>query len=567
MKYNDSHNTYSENIIKDDKIRNFLLDDPLLDWLELYGNINNLPQKIIKQSAFDDFLRVQSNSFESSVINNLNSDFNGSLVPNTLDISERCVVTLNEMKKGKPIIYNGGIFNKNNNIYSIPCLLVRSDYINKIFKNSIITIDKKGCKFSKHWHYIIIHISYSNIHIPNNIILNKSKNIKILKGRLYLQNLGLSRIQKYLPKFSLIIAKKYILKDINHYQLDYTAPVYFDKELSIINKTNNAIKWLKELIKNGKNWNINNLNFYPNMCNQSSENIWDNIKKKIAENNKEITKLWSCGINERKRALELDINTWDRCNSEVLGIKGKRKKILDNIISINNTECNILISPRKLKKSENIHLLKNDKLEFYVDFEMVNDLNIEHPYDIIFMIGCLTVYYENNKRCIEYKNFTTDILSKDCEISITNNWIEYMDNYKIKYNCKNPKLYHWGNAEKIQFRNLKNYHTNYNLITPKFVDLLDIFKNEPIVIKDSFNFGLKNIAETMYKHKMIETIWDDKNIDGKEAMVYAWKANDIAIKQNKCMKNIYYMKNILKYNYYDCKVLQEIADYIRGHLL
>ena len=55
MKYNDTYNEDSEYIINDDKIRNYLLDDPLLDWLELYGNINNLPRKIIKQSAFDNF--------------------------------------------------------------------------------------------------------------------------------------------------------------------------------------------------------------------------------------------------------------------------------------------------------------------------------------------------------------------------------------------------------------------------------------------------------------------------------------------------------------------------------
>jgi len=562
MKYTDG----SEYIINDDRIRNYLLDDPLLDWLELYGNINNIPKKIIKQSAFDNFLKVQSNNFEDAIINNFNSNFNVSLVPNTIDISDRCDITINDMRKGEPIIYNGGIFNDNNHIYSIPCLLVRSDYINKIFKNSIIEIDNKGCKFSKEWHYIIVHISYSNIHIPNNVILNKSKGIKILKGRLYLQNLGLSRIQKYLPNYSLIIAKKYILKNNIYYQLDYTAPVHFNNEESIKNKTNSAVDWYKELIKNGNKWDINNLNIYPNMSNQSCENIWDNIKKKIAENNKEITKLWSCGVNERKRALDSNIHEWNKCNSDILGIKGKRKKILDNIIDINNNNT-ILISPRKLKNTKNINLLKENKLEFYVDFEMVNDLHMEHPYDIIFMIGCLTVYYENNKKCIEYKNFTTDILSKECEIYIINEWITYMDNYKSKYNCKNPKLYHWGNAEKIQFKNIQQYHTGYNLITPNFIDMLDIFKSEPIVIKNSFNFGLKNIAETMYKHKMIKTIWDDKNIDGKEAMVYAWNANDIAIKQNKCMKNIYYMKNIRKYNYYDCKVLEEIADYLRKYLL
>ena len=142
-----------------------------------------------------------------------------------------------------------------------------------------------------------------------------------------------------------------------------------------------------------------------------------------------------------------------------------------------------------------------------------------------------------------------------------------MNNFKTKLSCDSPKLFHWGNAEKIQFRNVKKYHKKYNLPELNFIDLLDIFKNEPITIKNAYNFGLKNIGETMYNHKMISTIWDDKNIDGKEAMIYAWDAHNIAYKNKKSMKNIQLIKEISKYNYFDCKVIQEITEYIRNNLM
>jgi len=92
--------------------------------------------------------------------------------------------------------------------------------------------------------------------------------------------------------------------------------------------------------------------------------------------------------------------------------------------------------------------------------------------------------------------------------------------------------------------------------------MLDIFKNEPIVIKETFSYGLKDIAKSMHKFSMINTIWDNDDIDGKEAMLFAWISNNM-IKNNESLKNNQLIKDIEKYNYYDCKVLEEIMNYIR----
>ena len=37
------------------------------------------------------------------------------------------------------------------------------------------------------------------------------------------------------------------------------------------------------------------------------------------------------------------------------------------------------------------------------------------------------------------------------------------------------------------------------------IDLLEFFKNEPIIIKNCFNFGLKNIGKALYRYKFIST--------------------------------------------------------------
>ncbi len=142
-----------------------------------------------------------------------------------------------------------------------------------------------------------------------------------------------------------------------------------------------------------------------------------------------------------------------------------------------------------------------------------------------------------------------------------------MEDLAMEHNCSNYNIYHWSKAEVIQYNNVKKYHKIHKLPNLNFIDILDIFKKEPITIKGLFNYGLKNVAEKMYEHNMINTIWDDKNIDGKEVMIYAWSCNDISKKTNKKISSMPLMKEIIKYNYYDCKVLNEIMNYIRKNMI
>ena len=47
--------------------------------------------------------------------------------------------------------------------------------------------------------------------------------------------------------------------------------------------------------------------------------------------------------------------------------------------------------------------------------------------------------------------------------------------------------------------------------------MLKIFKSVPIAVKGSLNYSLKNIASAMYNNKLINTKWEDENINGGTA--------------------------------------------------
>jgi len=86
-------------------------------------------------------------------------------------------------------------------------------------------------------------------------------------------------------------------------------------------------------------------------------------------------------------------------------------------------------------------------------------------------------------------------------------------------------------------------------------DLLDIFKEEPVVLRGCFDFSLKSIGGSMKKFGMIRSRLPENCNSGTMAMVqcekfYGGGSRDI-------------MDDIRKYNEYDCKVLWEILTYLR----
>ena len=100
-----------------------------------------------------------------------------------------------------------------------------------------------------------------------------------------------------------------------------------------------------------------------------------------------------------------------------------------------------------------------------------------------------------------------------------------------------------------------------NFYVDKWIDLVKLFKNreEPIVVKGCFGFGLKNIVKQMKKYGMINTQMDSECKNGMMAMVKAWNCYTNFVDP----VNSPVMKDIEKYNEFDCKSLYDIIHYLR----
>jgi len=558
--------------IKD--IKNYILDDPLLDWYNLYGIKKEINSK--KLYNFSEFIMNKGIEFKNAVLLNLKNRFK-SLFVNVANINEIYSInkyeeTINYMEIGKPIICNGILHNKSNNTFGIVDLIIRSDYLNKLVNSEVLSKneEKIGCKFNKKWHYRIINITFNTFHLYKNDLIKNIRNVVYLKSQLIMYNYALEFIQNYLPDTSYLFGKIIKTNDCLKYNAFYKLGKVNVLDNKLIEKINKSIIWLKDVKQNGMNWNpetTDKIELLPNMCNKN-DYLWHQEKKELAYKNKELTLLYNIGISERKYFHKHGIYNFEQIKHTNDNKNNKISKIINNMIEINKNK-NHIITPLKIDlKIHNLDKTHN-YMDFYVDFETTYYLNYSFDKiinykkgdnlllnadkdNIIYMIGI--GWIENNKWI--FKNLIVNDINLSEEKRIINEFIKILNKYPKR------KVFHWGNIEPMLLdKAFKLHNLNFNI---GWIDLMKKFINIPINIQNNYSYGIKQIANVMYNHGFITTKWNNSTINGLDAIVVSWFAH-IELEKNNITKISDYkdMNEIIKYNEIDCKAIWDILRYIR----
>ena len=603
------------NMVTASSIRNYMLGDPLIDYLKEY-NITSLNQKIItmrdtqflnknnkfnnnqdipKLKSFDIFTKYILDAgivFENELIKNLNQNHNIIKVAEYIHSKkkEKLEETIDLMKKGTPIIYQGVLHNFENNTYGLPDLLVRSDYLNTLLGYDVITKEEENIpspNLNINFHYKVIDIKHSTIYLrsDNTHVLN-SDSIPAYKGQIYIYVLALNNILGIHINKGFIWGKKYNYEfkgkkyEINNFLNKLGIIDYDSVDSDYIKLTNKAIKWIRTVRNESHNWSLlpipSRQELFPNMKNEKDA-PYRSIKLELSEQINEITNIWNCGIKKRQIAHQNHIYRWTdiNCTAENMGFtKNKINNTINSILDINR-QNNDIIRPKKI-----IYDRKNwikatpNTLEFYLDFETLNsnfgsiikdNIISYHNNQFIFMIG---VGYSKNKKWI-FKTFVMNTKSNDNEKKIFNQFFSYINKIIKENNKKKAKFYHWSCAEPSMYNTFKqkNINTKFKDNNYSFYDLNKIFISEPVVIKGALNFSLKTIAKAFYKYKFINSNWDLTSpcSNGLTAMILANNLyENIDPKDNIINQPI--MKDIIYYNEIDCRILWEIHNYIKKNL-
>jgi len=584
------------NMIPASSVRNYILNDPLLDFLKEY-NIHSLedkPSKVAnsttrikrKDDDFTEYIMKAGIQFEDELYKIISYKHQTRKVAEPIHAKsiDKFKETIKCMQDGVPIIYQGVLHNYHNKTYGLPDLIVRSDYINKLMGYQVISKEEEKIKSKKlniNYHYKIIDIKHSTIKLryDGEHILN-SDCIPVYKSQLYIYTLALNQVLGININKAFIWGKKYKINKIenNNFMNKLGVINYDNVDKEYILKTNKAIEWLRELRQEGNKWSLLPMpcryELYPNMKNEK-DGQWHTIKNDLNKRINEITNVWQCNVKRRKLAHDKKIFSWKNklCNSEILGFdkKSESYNIVNGILDINRQEEDIIKPIKIIYDRENWDIIQNEIFEFYLDFETLNS-----NFGSIIKEGIIS--YDNNEYIFliglgyvkdglwKFVKFLMNKKTKYEEQIMFDKFYAYI-RYILKINNKKiAKFYHWSQAEvssynKFKIKNdiiIKENDFRNNFI---FYDLYKVFIKEPILIKGALNFSLKTIAKTLYNHKLIESTWNTSSpcSNGLNAMILANNLYDKDADVN--IEPV--MKEIIYYNEIDCKVMYEIHKLMR----
>ncbi len=617
----DNDNFSFDKLVSATKTRNYILDDGILDFLDYYSknpkkhtltfneivgfdtgyntrskNYSSNIQRVNKSNeTLNDIIKEEGIKYEKKVMDelkqlvvSLNPPLEIDYLENSFEIKLNFEHTKRLIKDGRAIIYQGVLYNEDDNTFGCPDLIIRSDLLQVIFGESYIT-EKINDEFNMikeqmklNYFYVIIDIKHSHLDFnADGRTLRNTETLKPYKSQLCVYNNALSKIQGFDPKISLVLGKSYTIKGIKHNDYFNKLGVidYEDRDKEYIGKTKDAVNWIRRIREDGKYWVLNPVpsvkELFPRMNNEK-DGKWKMIKQKVAENVGEISSVYYCGVKERKSAHEKNIFSWrdPMCNTKNMGFNQNSKSLIpstiDKILDINRLPQNsyIKVLPEEVKTDKignfNWRTSNRESMEFYLDFETMNSnffdvSNFSNDNVIVFQLG--VGYIDSNNNWV-YKAFVSKNKTFEEEKNMFLVFFKFVTEAfdKEKKNGMNEYHFvHWYPHEKTCYEKVRS---SMNLPFIKFMDLSKLFRDEPIVVKGSLRFKLKSISKALYDMGLIKTSWDfssDCN-SGLAAMALANKVyeEDIVVTDDNKV-----MKEIIKYNEVDCKVLWEILEYLR----
>lgn len=548
--------------------RNYMLDDPLLDFLKYKSNVNkniiisNSSKKRKRSNSssstdsdsFIGHIFKQGNNFEEEIVNIIKNKFPDNFIQIGQSYEardyDRYIDTIKAINDGIKIIYQPVLWNHSNKTYGCADLIIRSDFTSQIFpcySNSNFDTIK----------YEVYDIKWSNIGLrsESDQLLNDG-GVRAYKSQILIYTQALNLLQKEQATRGYIIAKSStrektsnrITSIQNYGTFEKLGIIDYLQEDEIINKTNDAIKWLKE-IKTNKQLQAdppNDPRLYPNMKN-TQDNEFSTTKKEMAIKNKEITLVYSVGKRNRDLAIKNDIYTFDdpRLTSYILGFTNstnKKARLIDSILDINKINQDKKISWTTLS---NFGSWKTSRIKCYVDIETINNsvYNLSHnKSNFIFMIGLGVVQND----IWSFYVYTAKDLSWQEEKRILNEFEEQLNKISRDSQYEIP-VFHWSHYENINLKPFLNLNNNI-----KFYDMCKWFMDDEICIRGALDYKLKNIVNSLYKLNLTDIQWSDSITNGANAMNEAFNYYKSANQNKQIMSDIEY------YNQIDCKSMWKI---------
>jgi len=553
----------NKNTISATKTRNYLLNDPILDWLNLYGEKNGFI-KDNSSNSYSNFLLSRGQQFEKYIMDYLKPSIN-SLTFIDIDskykyFNEQGVEeTLEHMRRGTHVIYQGYLMNKDLGIHGIPDLLIRGDIIRNIFGIYPVS-EMEGVTGNREYRYVyyVVDIKFSSIHYgKRGNVLNRGS-AKAYKAQLFLynkilENLFFGRSELETPfqqPYCFLLGRRIVTSENEIYDGKKVLALLDMNKDNIAGDVRKSLNWLLELRSDGEDWDIINPEREEMMPNLKNDNDypWHNAKFILGRIQNDPTHY--VGVNKKMR---MDMQQSGQNLGQYLeNIPENKRDIVRNML---NTSEDFVCYIRE-ENIGKVRELFDEKINFYVDFEFISGSDLTFDYmtrNHLYMIGM--GWEEEGK--FNYECFIPRRLTNQEEKLNISRWLTRMRSISNGMDRK-YRVIHWTKAETRMFDNLKELFCFRGEV--EWYDLHPVFRDNQIVCKGMNNFSLKTVAKSFKKLGYIETVWEDNICDGLGANMVIIGGKEGG---NEYLETYVGMDEVRRYNLVDCKTMWELVKFLR----
>ena len=580
--------------------RNYVLGDPLLDWLDRYGESKGfVPDQFDERTDFLRFIFGKGVEFERAVVEHLRSLAVGEVRTLCAQGSRRgaardlgvAFATWDAMADGVAIIDQGVLRDPEHRSYGLPDLLVRSDVLAMLFPGALSPAEAAvaapaldiGAR-----HYVVVDIKYTTLNLNASGGLLKSRSSPAYKVQLHVYNRALARLQAHRAPRAFLLGRSW--KQTIHGTttrvgdcMDRLGAVKHNEAMSgrpLSRWADEAADWMRRVRSHGSGWDalpvpsVDELR--PNA--NGDPGVWASAVRSIATQGRDLTVLHRVGVKARRDANAKGLTDWrdKRVTPESLGVTGAQTApTLRALLDVNRT-------PGPAVRPAHIAVARSEwidvpPVEFYADFETVNDLNDDFcaiptrgGQPLVFMVGCGHV----EDGAWRFECFVADQLTEPAEAVIIEQWLDHMTAVRDRLDPDSrPRVIHWSHHEVSSLTSAYNAAVTRHSgrgkewTAPRWFDFLtQVIRQEPVVVRGTHGFGLKAIANALHTAGLVETRWRTGPADGQGAMVGAWWCHS-EVDQGRAARlmDVELMREIRDYNEVDCKAMMEIVRYLREH--
>ena len=576
-------------------LRHWCDADPLLDWLDRYGDERGLVRDD-RQPGYDprfDLMRLigeRGRRFEELVLEHLARRFRVTRVgvlPEDARSLDAARATWQAMAQGDEIVAYAVLRDPQSRSYGLGDLLVRSDVLLDLFPGAFEGEEERlvaPALPGQRWHYRLLDVRYTTLELLKDGSLSTSADLGLM-ARLWTLNNALGRLQGATPPYAYVLGRGWRQGQVRGTsafdRLGRVPHASFVRsyERDLWRVAAEAAAWVRRVRREGGQWDVRPApslpELWPNMkCRYDAP--WQRAKRDLAEELGELTLVAHVGPRVRAQAHARGVTRLDdpRVSAAFLGLNGQSAAgTVDAILAVDRSRDRQYLRPARL--TADLERWRSPApVECYVDFETVNDVLDDLStfperggQALIFQIGC--------GWCVEgewrFRSFTAGALTPEAEADMIDDWIDHLRQLAHAAGLASEtevRLFHWSAAEtsaiENAYRSAIQRHRERHWPELTWYDLLDrVIQAEPVVVRGAHGSGLKAFATAMYRWGLVTTRWEEGLADGSGVMAGAWHGAQEAALRGVPITEVPLMRSIERYNEIDCRVMAEVLDHLR----